>query len=171
MLTVTCPSCQEKGRIPAKFVGIRIKCKMCGTGFLVTPPPAKAGASKTAASSAPAMQAEPQRFEGIEVEGFDQSLWSAAAEPVSDAKGEPEHHDEESSSFTATGSEPAMGVKEYKLLTQKDKFFAGKFDLGRLEEALNFYAKQGWVVKSMATPHLTGFSGGPREEFIVLLER
>ena len=57
------------------------------------------------------------------------------------------------------------------MLTQKDRFFEGKFELSRLETALNHYAAQGWVVRAMATPLVTGFSGGPREEIVVLLER
>ncbi len=61
--------------------------------------------------------------------------------------------------------------RHYKVLTQKDRYFEGKFDLARLEEALNHYAGEGWVVRAMATPHVTGFSGGPREEIVVLLER
>ena len=62
-------------------------------------------------------------------------------------------------------------AKQYKVLTQKDRWFEGKFDLSRLEDALNHYALQGWVVRAMSTPHVVGFSGGPREEIVVLLER
>ena len=57
------------------------------------------------------------------------------------------------------------------MLTQKDRWFEGKFELAKLEEALNHYARQGWSVRAMATPLVTGFSGGPREEIVVLLER
>lgn len=39
-------------------------------------------------------------------------------------------------------------TKEYKVLTQKDKWFSGKFDPAKLEEALNAYAEQGWVSES-----------------------
>ena len=67
--------------------------------------------------------------------------------------------------------EPAGPTRQYKVLTQKDKWFDGKFDLSRLEAALNHYAGQGWTVRAMATPHVVGFSGGPREEIVVLMER
>lgn len=35
-------------------------------------------------------------------------------------------------------------MKEYKVLTQKDKWFSGKFDPQALENALNSYAEQ-WI--------------------------
>jgi hypothetical protein len=60
--------------------------------------------------------------------------------------------------------------KEYKVLTQKDKWFTAKFDPEVLERAINAYAQQGWVVKAMTTATIPGF-GGNREELIILLER
>lgn len=61
-------------------------------------------------------------------------------------------------------------MKEYKVLSQKDKFFSGKFDPQLLENAVNAYAEQGWEVVSMATASIPVF-GGPRDEVIVLLQR
>jgi len=61
-------------------------------------------------------------------------------------------------------------MKEYKVLSQKDKFFSGKFDPQLLENAVNAYAEQGWEVVSMATASIPAF-GGPRDEVIVLLQR
>ena len=61
-------------------------------------------------------------------------------------------------------------MKEYKVLTQKDRFFAGKFDPMKLESALNSYATEGWQVVSMATAEIPGF-GQKREELVVLMER
>ena len=55
--------------------------------------------------------------------------------------------------------------------TAKDKYFDGKFDLTRLEEALNHFGRQGWTVKSMSTPHIKGFSVALEETIVVLLER
>ena len=66
---------------------------------------------------------------------------------------------------------PGGPTREYKVLTQKDRWFDGKFDLSRLEAALNHYAGLGWTVRAMSTPHVMGFSGGPREEIVVLMER
>jgi hypothetical protein len=63
------------------------------------------------------------------------------------------------------------GCKEYKVLSSRDKIFEGKFDLNRLEEALNYYARDGWVVKAMSTPHVKAFTEGTKEEIVILLER
>jgi hypothetical protein len=64
----------------------------------------------------------------------------------------------------------AQAPRQYKVLTQKDRFFAGKFDPLKLEGAINSYAQQGWRVVSMATASIPGL-GNAREELIVLLER
>ena len=61
-------------------------------------------------------------------------------------------------------------MKEYKVLTQKDKFIGGKFDPMKLEEALNSYAKQGWRVVAASTADIVGF-GTNRQEFITIMER
>ena len=62
-------------------------------------------------------------------------------------------------------------MKQYQVLTQKDKWFSGKFDPQKLGEALNAYAQQGWVVKSAFSASIPSAFGGPREEAIVILER
>jgi len=59
---------------------------------------------------------------------------------------------------------------EYKILSQKDKWFSGKFDPMVLEQAINAYAQQGWRVISCATADIPGF-GTTRQEFITVLER
>ena len=62
-------------------------------------------------------------------------------------------------------------MKEYKILTQKDKWFSGKFDPQRLEGAINAYAKQGWIVKSAFSAEIPGILAQSREEAIIILER
>lgn len=62
-------------------------------------------------------------------------------------------------------------MKQYKILTQKDKWFSGKFDPERLEGAINAYAEQGWQVIAATTAEFPGLLGGARDEMIVLLER
>ena len=59
---------------------------------------------------------------------------------------------------------------EYKVLTQKDRFFGGKFDPIKLEKAVNAYAQEGWEVVSMATANIPALTMS-REELIVLLKR
>jgi hypothetical protein len=61
-------------------------------------------------------------------------------------------------------------MKQYKVLTQKDKWLSGKFDPELLEKALNAYAEQGWRLISCATADIPSF-GGSRQEFIAVLER
>ncbi len=62
-------------------------------------------------------------------------------------------------------------MQEYKVLTQKDKWFSGKFDPKSLEAALNAYAQQGWRVITAATATFPGMLGGNREEIVLILER
>ena len=62
-------------------------------------------------------------------------------------------------------------MKQYKVLSQKDKWFSGKFDPERLESAINAYAQQGWIVKAAFTAEIPGIMGHAREEAIVILER
>lgn len=61
--------------------------------------------------------------------------------------------------------------KEYKVLTQKDKWFSGKFDPEKLEGAINAYAKQGWKFVGCATASMPSVIGGNREEMIIIMER
>lgn len=61
-------------------------------------------------------------------------------------------------------------MKQYKVMTQKDRFFGGKFDPEKLEAAINAYAEQGWRVVSTATASIAGF-GSSREEMIIIMER
>ena len=60
---------------------------------------------------------------------------------------------------------------EYKVLTQKDKWFTSKFDPATIESAINAYATQGWRVKYAATASFPGFFSNNREEMIIIMER
>ena len=61
-------------------------------------------------------------------------------------------------------------MKKYKILTQKDRFFGGKFDPEKLESAINSYVPEGWQLKAVTTATFPGFSSH-REEMIVILEK
>ena len=41
----------------------------------------------------------------------------------------------------------------------------------KLEEAINAYAKQGWVVKAAFSADIPAVFGGSREEAVIILER
>jgi Domain of unknown function (DUF4177) len=166
---VKCPSCGERGKIAPTLVGARIKCKRCGVSFLVSPPVAKATAGPGAAFPSSAVDAP----DGIAVEGLDASTWTLSTEAGvalnAEATVEPDNQTAPSPAFVPAG--PSPEAHEYKVLTPKDKYFDGKFDLTRLEEALNHFGRQGWTVKSMSTPHVKGFTGALEETIVVLLER
>jgi hypothetical protein len=154
------------------MVGTRIKCKKCGNSFHVAAPVSRepiVAASAVGAQASPALAAVPG---GIAVEGLDDSAWTSqgehAAGPLAaeSATGEsPESH--ESHAFVAHEG----AHREYKIICSRDKIFEAKFDLVRLEEVLNHYARDGWVVKAMTTPHLKTFGETVKEEVVVLLER
>lgn len=63
-------------------------------------------------------------------------------------------------------------MKRYKIITQKDKWFSGRFDPEALEKLLNELSQQGWSVVSMVTASREGLMvGGGKDELIVLLEQ
>lgn len=62
-------------------------------------------------------------------------------------------------------------MKKYKVVTQRDKWFSGKFDPVELEKLLNELAAGGWRVVSMVSASREGvLTGGGKDELIVLLE-
>jgi hypothetical protein len=154
--------------------------------FLVSPPASKAavgagsGAEMAASHAAALGPSAAVELHGIEVEGLDAGAWAVPAEAGAMVAAMPSGAEiampaavAESPGASATqqaASKPAA-AREYKLLTSRDKCFEGKFDLARMEEALNNLAHQGWVAKAMTIPHLKGFTGALEEVVVVLLER
>lgn len=61
-------------------------------------------------------------------------------------------------------------MAQYKVFSQKDRFFSGKFNPEKLEAALNSFAQEGWRVVACATAEI-GAGIGNREELIFILER
>jgi len=58
---------------------------------------------------------------------------------------------------------------EYKVLTERDSRFSGKFDLDALEVTLNDYAAEGWrLVESFLAANLWKSS---KAEIVMILER
>ncbi len=58
---------------------------------------------------------------------------------------------------------------EYKILTDRDARFSGKFDLDTLEATLNSYASEGWRVVDGFTAASVWKSS--KTEIVVMLER
>ncbi len=61
-------------------------------------------------------------------------------------------------------------MKEYKILTQKDRLLGKKFDPERIEIALNAYAEEGWELKMTATTEFPGWMS-TREQLLMFMER
>ncbi len=163
MPTVMCPTCGERGKIGTNLFGSRIKCKKCGASFQVLAPAAKPAPAGVAVARA-------LNPSGIEVEGLDASAWSLSTEVGEELHAQAVADPVANPAAIAT-ADSTTAAYEYKLLTPRDKFFDGRFDLVRLEEALNYYGRQGWSVKAMSTPHVKGFSGALEEFIVVVLER
>ncbi|HEY2158075.1 MAG TPA: DUF4177 domain-containing protein [Isosphaeraceae bacterium] len=173
-ITVRC-SCGKQSDLPESFLGKRVRCNFCGAlsivdvqeapedhpeldwethvaeSLLSGPEPSAGEVSKTALMERPVVHEAPATDEADSVEAEESVEAGAEPEPVP--------------AFTRV-----EGAKEYKVLTQRDKWFGGKFDPERFEAALNFFAGHGWVVRSMVSGNVAGFSGN-REEVVVLLER
>lgn len=62
-------------------------------------------------------------------------------------------------------------MKEYKVLTQKDRWFGGKFEPLKIEAALNAYGQEGWRLAAAATANFPAMFSGGRDELIMILER
>ena len=63
-------------------------------------------------------------------------------------------------------------MKEYQVITQKDKWFSGRFDADQLQNLLNQRGREGWRVVSMVSASREGFvTGGDKDELIILLEK
>jgi hypothetical protein len=60
---------------------------------------------------------------------------------------------------------------EYKVLTQKDRWFGGKFEPAKVEGARNAYAQDGWRLAEAVTASFPAMFSSNREELIFILER
>ena len=60
---------------------------------------------------------------------------------------------------------------EYKVVTQKDRWFGGKFEPAKIEAALNAYAQEGWRLAEAVTASFPAMFSSNREELIFILER
>ena len=160
---VACPSCGERGKIPPTLVGARIKCKKCGISFNVAPSAAKVPAAEGTAVAAgqATAQASGQPMAGLPSMA---SMLPRGPLPVTSrqtcSRPKP-RRDCRRVPRLLTPSRPhnSTGFKEYKVLWSRDKLFEGKFDVARLEEALNYFARQGWVVNALPPLKVVQFLG------------
>ena len=61
-------------------------------------------------------------------------------------------------------------MKQYKVLSQNDNWWTGKFKPDLLEKALNSHAQQGWQVIAATTSSIPGFFGH-HDEMVIVMER
>lgn len=59
---------------------------------------------------------------------------------------------------------------QYKVITQKDRYFSQKFDSSLIERALNEYAQEGWTLVNAVSADFPGIGGG-RNELVLFLEK
>lgn len=177
MFDTICTNCGASNLSPPHYEGRSIKCTTCGGAFIAIEK-GKRLFTFHCSSCRGSIEAEEQ-LQGTHATcpHCNKDIRVVADPPPIPPKRPPIQQAE--SSFTesslpdttekiATHAIPKM--KEYKVLSQKDKWFGGKFDPEKLEQAINSYAAQHWRVISCATAQIPGLTGN-REEMIVILER
>jgi len=148
---MSCGQCGQRLTLLPKHLGRNIKCPSCNH-MMIAPQPS-ATTSNDNGPPAESHHSSDNRRLALAVESLVSMLQSQAV-----------------TGNQSNGNSPVFATKRYKVLTQKDKWFSGKFDPEQLENALNAYAEQGWSVKGVTTASIPSF-GGHRDELVVVLER
>lgn len=166
---VICPACSKVGNSTRPIpTGVKVRCK-CGHAFI--PHPAE---DLTNERPVPALATPPEAlglasFVDLE-DGMEADRRGAEPEATLTDVWKVLNSIESSILGVVLRGPTQAAPKEYKVITQKDKWFSGKFDPDKVEGALNSYAKQGWTLKGVATASVPGF-GGQRDEVILIMER
>jgi len=152
-LQFSCHQCGKKYSTPADFAGKGVRCG-CGAKITVPSPTESPldGTQQAFVSQPRTSSVDPQAIPIKQLDGIATLLSQIAARLNTE---------------TAT---TLVAQMQYKVLTQKDKWFSGKFDPEKLEGAINSYASQGWRVCGVATASFPGF-GGKRDEMVIVMER
>ena len=66
--------------------------------------------------------------------------------------------------------EKEITVKVFKVMTQKDRAFGGKFNPEKIEEALNAMGKEGWEIDGVTSAEFPSLTGG-RQELVIFLSK
>jgi Domain of unknown function (DUF4177) len=181
---VTCPGCLKVRNATRPIpVGVKVRCK-CGHTFIPVPMEVtgidlSAMAIETMpsdldvhlADAGPLNEAEGDHLSAAELEaGAEEDRVGVEREATLTDVWKVLNSIEASLLGVAVRGRTNANPREYKVVTQKDKWFSGKFDPDKVEGALNAYAKQGWVLKGVATASVPGF-GGQRDEIVIIMER
>jgi hypothetical protein len=153
-IEVTC-QCGKVLKAKDEHAGLKAKCPSCGAIVEIPQPPSGHSAISDDGGTADLREGLEEDRLGNEREATLTDLWKVL-----------------NTIATNLSSAPSSGnpEREYKVITQKDKWFSGKFDPEKVEGLLNSYAKQGWVMKGIATASVPGF-GGQRDEIVIIMER
>lgn len=118
-----------------------------------------------------ALQRICQSCYGVQPEGSTSSYCvMCQSENITSREAEEQQEDDleffslEDSTYIVDESKP-----QYKVLTQKDRFFSAKFNPALIERALNEYAQDGWRMVSAVSADIPGL--GSRNELIIFLEK
>jgi len=66
--------------------------------------------------------------------------------------------------------EKEIAMKVFKVMTQKDRAFGGKFNPEKIEEALNAMGKEGWEIDGVTSAEFPSLTGG-RQELVIFLSK
>ena len=66
--------------------------------------------------------------------------------------------------------EKENAMKVFKVMTQKDRAFGGKFNPEKIEEALNAMGKEGWEIDGVTSAEFPSLTGG-RQELVIFLSK
>jgi hypothetical protein len=151
--------CGRTFKAKDEHAGLRSKCPSCGSILEIPRPSSQPPPLKAEWDVNDLQEGLEEDRVGIQREATLTDIWKALValqtKLVSPSPSVPGNNDRQ---------------REYKVITQKDKWFSGKFDPEKVEGALNSYAKQGWSLRGVATASIPGF-GGQREEIIIIMER
>ena len=147
-IEVACP-CGKILKAKDEHLGLKAKCPSCGAIVDIRVPPPARPAIPDGVGIADLQEGLEEDRLGNEREATLTDVWKVL-NTIATSIG----------SSSQKGSPGANQQREYQVVTQKDKWFSGKFDPDKVDGALNAYAKQGWVLKSVATAGIPGFVGG-----------
>jgi len=189
-LKFNCPHCKQLLEAPQEMLGKQVNCPSCN-GAIALPKPTPAP-QPPAPPPRPSPPVEPKRtavpyavkvltskdrfLSGkFDPEKVETALNAYAAEGWSladcDSATFPGILGGERSELVTIMHRVGGRMKKYKVLTQKDRFFSGKFDPEKIEAAINSYVQEGWMVRAVTSASFPGLLNANREELIVLLEK
>ena len=156
-------TCGRPLRASADYVGKKTKCPGCGQILIIPSEDPK----MAAAAPAPAVVDDPfvVNLDSPATDMMRSDQLDSGGSSGAGIKLDTGYENVLSSEIARTED----GSKQYHVLGQKDLGFT-KFNAAKLEEALNAYARQGWLLNTAVVINIAGH-GGNHDELVVILER